>query len=79
MAEGPTAEPEPVPWGSEDDPFPVGTQLIAKKENADSMTVTEVTDKLVFLDNAGYKPEEVQGQIEAGTCEPKPPRDNSSE
>jgi hypothetical protein len=75
MAEEPIAEPEPVRWGTDSDPFPVGTQIEIPNDNAPSRggisTVIRGSDFLrekhpnaVFFGEEPLTPSEVQGRID---------------
>lgn len=76
MAEEPIADPEPVQWGTESAPFPVGTQIEIPNENAPSgggiSTVTrgdeylreERPDSVCFGGGEPLTPGEVQGRID---------------
>lgn len=73
MSEGPTAEPEPVPWGTEADPFPVGTVItMPAPEHAPTeyvgRTVEEThpsTDSTTIVEVPGAcAAKEIQGRIE---------------
>lgn len=75
MVEEPTAPPQPVGWGTESDPFPVGTQFRIPNESApgsDGMsTVTKVGKSgieqygpnTVFVDGTPMSPGMVQGRL----------------
>ncbi len=74
MVEEPTAPPKPVGWGTESDPYPVGTQFSLPNENSPSgggiSTVTKVGesgieryDQAVFVDGSPMAPEMVQGRL----------------
>ena len=71
MSEGPTATPEPVPWGDESDPFPEGTVISraapteAPIERIEQPVETEWNGagRIVYVDGFGFSPEEVQGRL----------------
>lgn len=75
MIEEPTALPQPVGWGTESDPFPVGTQIEIPNENAPGSggisTVTKVGESgieqygpnAVFVDGTPMSPGMVQGRL----------------
>lgn len=72
MSEGPTATPEPVPWGDEDDPFPDGTVISIpchaegapdRREVAVETEENGAGGKIVYV-GLGFSPEEVQGRID---------------
>lgn len=69
MAEGPTAPPEPVPWGTESDPFPVGTRIEVPTDDAPGgREVLSVdgrsSNDLVSVDGFGLMVKEVQGRLD---------------
>jgi|AntRauTorckE6833_2_1112554.scaffolds.fasta_scaffold20885_2 hypothetical protein len=74
MAEEPTANPEPLPWGTEETPFPVGTRFNGPDDFSAKVTrVDEGTQPIVFVDGMGLMPKEIQGRIEESGWEPHPP------
>lgn len=68
MAERPTSEPRPMPFGSKDYPFPTGTRLVTHTLDDRRIVerVTDVTDdgNVVCIEGKPYTPEEVQGRID---------------
>jgi hypothetical protein len=66
MSEGPTATPEPVPWGDKADPFPEGTVLEFPDGERGIVGPCD-HPRMITVDGRPLLPEEIQGRIdEAG-------------
>lgn len=69
MSEEPTADPRPAPWGSEADPFPVGTKIeLGGFVHTVESTSTRGNGEAVVDLGPAYLASEIQGLIHAGNA-----------
>lgn len=66
-------DPEPAPWGTEENPYPIGTVIEVTSDDLPGpkhlLVDGHARGSIVFVDNTPYREDEVQKRIDAGMWE----------